>query len=206
MKTHPTKLIVLFPMHEARHYRHRLTAVDDTLVVHHRGDGSFQFELRALTKFTPRGYAKYLIELAADLEAGYRIVIVDRDIFLRDLEALAYANAAASNRDLVERASLVVAERTRYQIRDHAEGDDQHRVGRMIIAARTRRTKPGRYAQNGLNFINGIPTPRSEQLWHSLCSEWCDVRTAQQGRAAWERWVTRNRPDMPVSGAAIDFE
>ncbi len=199
MIRHPAQLQIVFPMYEADDYRHRLSAIDDAFVVHRRGDGSFQFELRPLCKLGPRSYGRWLIGLASDLERGQVVMVVDRDAFLADIETLALKHASERQCGAVERAVTVVAERTRHQILDHRGHDgDEPSMGRLMIARRRRRTKAGKYDRDGLNCINGIPTPRAEQMWNSVCSDWCDVRTAQHGRAAWERWVRQNRPDMPV--------
>ena len=201
MKNHPAKLLILFPIYEARDYRRQLTAIDDALVVHRRPDGAFLLELRPMVKLTTRGassYAAALLRLAADLEAGHTVMIVDRDQFLGDLERLAREHAGTKDQDAVERAAQVVAERTTFQIRDHLDTDDsQYHANRTIIAARQRRTKADRNESNGLNCMHGIPTPRAEQLWHVLRHEWCDPRTTAAGTAAWERWCGQNRPDMP---------
>lgn len=195
---HPAKLIVVLPMHEAADYRQRLTAIDDALVVHRRGDGRFQFELRPMFRLGPRSYAKWVIGLAADLEAGHVVIIVDRDAFLADIERLAFEHVAECQRAAIERAIVILSERTRYQIQDHLDGeDDEACMGRRLIAKRPRRTTAKPYEQDGLNCIAGIPTPRAEQLWNSILGEWCDVRTNQHGRAAWERWARGNRPRMP---------
>lgn len=201
MNTHPPKLLVIFPMHEPRDYRRHLTAIDDTLVVHHRADGSFQLDLRPMVTLKTRGtnsYATTLVRLAADLEAGYHAVIVDRDQFLGDLERLALQHATAASREEVEKAAHVVSERTRYQTSDHLDTKlSQYKAGRMIIAARPRRTEANRDEASGLNCQLGIPTPRSEQLWHSLRHEWCNPRAQAAGHAAWEKWCRANRPSMP---------
>lgn len=195
---HPAKLIVVLPMYEAADYRRRLTAIDDALVVHRRGDGRFQFELRPMFRLGPRSYAKWVIGLAADLEAGHVVIIVDRDAFLADIQRLAFEHVAECQRAAVERAIVILAERTRYQIQDHLDGeDDEARMRRRLIAKRPRRTTAKPYEQDGLNCIAGIPTPRAEQLWNSILGEWCDIRTNHHGRAAWERWARGNRPGMP---------
>lgn len=201
MKTYPNKLVILFPIYEAVDYRHKLTAIDDALVVHRRARGDYQFELRPMLKLTARGHSSYgnaLHRLAIDLEAGHTVLIVDRDRFLGDLETLARQHATAKNKQAVERAVQVVTERTTFQIRDHLDTDSsQYRANRMLIAARQRRTKPDRHESNSLNCRNGIPTPRAEQLWNVVRHELTDARDNHAGRAAWERWCDRNRPDMP---------
>ena len=201
MKHYPNKLLILFPMWTAVDYRHRLDAIDDALVVHRTPAGEWQLELRPTTKLTARGaggYAAALQLLAADLQAGYTVVIVERDRLLADLEALAREHATPKDQDAVERAAQVVAERTRFQVRDHLESNDtEHRIGRMLIAARSRRTKADRNEADGLNCQNGIPSPRSEQLWRVIFNELCSRRDDQAGRAAWERWCRLNRPHLP---------
>lgn len=200
---HPARLIVILPMYEAADYRQRLTAIDDSLVVHRRGDGQFQFELRSMVNLGPCSYDKWVIGLAADLEAGHVVVIVGRDAFLSYIERMALDHVSESQRTAVERAVQIVAERTRYQIQDHLDGeDDEAKAGRRLIAKRERRTKAKHNERDGLNCITGIPTPRAEQLWNSMLSEWCDVRTGQLGRAAWERWARGNRPDMPTTAGS----
>ena len=197
---HPARLIIVLPMYEAADYRQRLVAIDETLVVHRRGDGHFQFELRPLVRLGPRSYAKWVMGLASDLEAGHVVIIVDRDAFLADIERLALSHVSEGRRTAVERAIQVVAERTRHQVQDHLDGeDDEACMGRRLIAKRPRRTKAKPGERDGLNCIAGIPTPRAEQLWNSILGEWCDVRTAQHGHAAWDRWVRGNRPDMPAA-------
>ena len=198
--TYPDKLIVLFPMHQPREYRRPLSAVDDALVVHRRPDGEWLLELRRMAKLGPRRYASYLRQVAADLEAGYTLVIVDRDEFLEELTRLALANATAREREATERAAQIIDERRRFQTRNHDEAlDIEHQFGRSLIASRERRTRAYAYEKNRntLNCRFGVPTPRSEQLWHSIRSDLCDVRTEQQGMIAWQRWTQRDRPDMP---------
>lgn len=206
MTTHPPKLIVLFAIYAAQDYRRHLSAIDDALVVHRSADGRFQLELRRMVKLTAKGasgYGAFLQRLAADLEAGYRIVIVDRDTFLSDLESLAREHATDKDRDAIERAAQVVAERTRFQILDHLfDAPAQYRMGRMILAGRERRTKAKKDEQNGLNCMFGIPTPRAEQMWHSLRHQWCSPREEGAGKKAWENWCRANRPDMPKADAA----
>lgn len=200
MTAHPARLLVFFPMWEAKDYRRRLVAIDDALVVHHVAD-DFQLELRPIEKLRTRGphsYAAALIRLAADLKAGYRVMIVDRDVFLADLAQLARVHMARADRDAVEHAAQVVAERARYQIDDHLRpADAESLFGRVILATRERRTKIRKGEQPGINMQCGVPTPRSEQLWHSLRYEWCSPRDQQAGMAAWQRWCRRNRPAMP---------
>ncbi|KKI17944.1 hypothetical protein XM50_17215 [Sphingomonas sp. Ag1] len=193
-------------MYTAREYRRHLTAIDDALIVHRYADGRFQLELRPMVKLASRGAKSYgaaLRQLAADLEAGYRAVIVDRDNFLSDLEQLAREHATDKDRDEIERAAQVVAERTRHQVWDSLfEAPAEYRMGRMLLAARQRRTKADRDEQNGLNCMFGIPTPRTEQLWHSLRHQWCSPRSNAAGKAAWENWCRANRPNMPKVEAA----
>ncbi len=202
MKTHPAKLLILFPIYEARDYRRQLTAIDDALVVHRRPDGAFLLELRGMVKLTTRGansYATALIRLAADLETGHTVIIVDRDQFLADLERLAREHAGKDGQ-AVERAAQVITERTAFQVRDHMDTDDrQYQVNRFVISKRERRTKARPHESSGLNCMHGIPTPRAEQLWHVIRHELCDPRTNAAGTAAWERWCGQNRPDMPRS-------
>ncbi len=206
MVTHPPKLIVIFAIYAAKDYRRYLSAIDDALVVHRSVDGRVRLELRPMVKLTARGASSYgavLQRLAADLEAGYRIVIVDRDTFLANLESLALEHATASDRDAIERAAQIIAERTPFQIFDHLfDAPVEYRMGRMILGGRKRRTKADRNEQNGLNCMFGIPTPRSEQLWHSLRHQWCTPRDEGAGKKAWQDWCHSNRPDMPKIGAA----
>lgn len=205
MDTHPAKLVVIHPMYTAREYRRHLTAIDDALVVHRYADGRFHLELRPMMKLAARGAKSYgaaLRQLAADLETGHRVVIVDRDRFLADLEQRAREHAIDKERELVERAAQIIAERTRYQILDSLfEAPAEYRMGRMILAGRERRTKADKNEQSGLNCMFGIPTPRSEQLWHSLRHQWCSPRGNAAGRTAWENWCRANRPPMPKAAA-----
>lgn len=206
MDTHPPKLLVIVPMYTPKEYRRRLTAIDDALVVHHRADGRFQLELRPMVKLSAQGQHSYgttLHQFAADLEAGYRVVIVDRDQYLGDLERLARDHASDKDREMIERAAQVIAERTRHQILDSLfEAPAEYRFGRMILSQRERRTKADKHEQSGLNCMYGIPTPRSEQLWHSLRHQWCTPRGNAAGRKAWENWCRANRPAMPKADAA----
>lgn len=196
--TYPDKLIVLVPMHKVQDYRRRLSAVDDAVVVHRRPDGQFVFELRPMASLSPRTYGKYLVALAADLETGHTFIIVDRDQFIDDLQALALAHATAKEREAVERACRIVAERTRYQIRDHLDvSNAQHQLCCKMIVSAPRETKPNPRRRTDLNYRQGIPVPRSERLWNVIRDDLLDVRAAQQARAAWERWADGNRPDMP---------
>lgn len=201
MVTHPTKLIVIFAIYAAKGYRRHLSAIDDALVVHRSVDCRFRLELRPMVKLTAKGASSYgtiLRRLAADLEAGYRIVIVDRDTFLADLESLARAHATDKDRDAIERAAQVVTERTTFQILDHLfDAPVEYRMGRMILAGRERRAKADRNEQDGLNCQLGIPTPRSEQLWHSLRHQWCSPRDEGAGKKAWQDWCRANRPNLP---------
>lgn len=206
MVTHPPKLIVIFAIYAAKGYRRHLSAIDDALVVHRSVDGRFRLELRPMVKLTAKGssgYGTVLQRLASDLEAGYRIVIVDRDTFLADLESLARAHATDKDRDAIERAAQIVTERTTFQILDHLfDASVEYRMGRMILAGRERRTKADRNEQDSLNCQVGIPTPRSEQLWHSLRHQWCSPRDEGAGKKAWQDWCRANRPDMPKVDAA----
>lgn len=201
MTRHPPKLIVLWPIYVAQDYRRHLSAIDDALVVHRSVDGRYRLELRPMIKLSARGasgYGTVLRRLATDLEAGYRIVIVDRDKVLADLESLAREHATDEDRDAVERAAQVVAERTQFQVLDHLfDAPVQYRMGRMILAGRERRTKARKNEQDGLNCLAGIPTPRSEQLWHSLRHQWCTPRDEGAGKKAWQDWCRANRPNMP---------
>ena len=107
MKIYPNKLLILFPMYAPVDYRYHLTAIDDALVIHRSAAGEYQFELRPMTKLSATGansYAKTLVRLAADLEAGYTVVIVERDRFLADLEALARVQTG-KDMDAVELAA-----------------------------------------------------------------------------------------------------
>ena len=201
MDTHPPRLVVIHPMWTAREYRRHLTALDDSLIVHRQPDGRFGLELRPMVKLTARGaksYGSALRQLAADLETGYRAVIVDRDNLLADLERLAREHATDKDRGDIERAAQIIAERTRHQVWDSLfDAPTEYRFGRMLLAARERRTKANRNEQNGLNCMHGIPTPRTEQLWHSLRHQWCSPRGNSAGKVAWETWCRANRPDMP---------
>ncbi len=199
MQFHPTKLIVIFPMWQAKDCRRHLFAVDDALVVHHHL-GEFQLEHRPIEKLRTRGVHSYgaaFLRLAADLEAGYRFVIVDRNRFLRDLEYLAREHAVEKDRSEIQRAAQVIAAR-HAQIDDHLRtADSEYLFGRVILGQRERRTKVRKGEQAGINMQCGVPTPRSEQLWHSLRHEWCSPRDQQAGMAAWKRWCQWNRPAMP---------
>jgi hypothetical protein len=109
-----------------------------------------------------------LRRLATDLEAGYHTVVVDRDRYLGDLERLAHDHATDKDRDAIERVAQIVTDRTRHLILDSLfEAPAENRFGRIILVGRARRTKADKHEQPGLNCIYGIPTPRSEQLWHS---------------------------------------
>lgn len=201
MKTHPPKLLVLFPMYEPRNYRHHLVAIDDALVVHRSSPIEYQLELRPMVKLSAKGqnsYGQSLLRLAADLEAGYIVVVVDRDQFLSDLESLARRHVAPKDLDAIERAAQVVGERTTFQIKEHDDTDNaQYEINRRLVASRRRRTKADPHEREGLSCIAGIPTPRAEQLWNAMRHELTDVRSNQAGKAAWQRWAGRNRPDMP---------
>lgn len=203
MNTHPPKLIVIHPIYSASGYRQHLTAIDDSLVVHHHADSRFQLELRPMVKLTARGassYAAAIQQLANDLQTSHRVVIVGRDGFLADLEQLARQHATDKEREEIERAAQIIAERARYQILDSLfEAPIEYKMGRMILAARERRTKANKNEQSGLNCMFGIPTPRAEQLWHSLRHQWCSPRDNAAGRVAWEEWCRANRPPMPTA-------
>lgn len=200
MNAYPNKLLVLFPIYKAVGFRHQLSAIDDALVVHRSPAGEYQLELRPMAKLSVGGassYAKVLVQLTTDLEAGYTVVIVERDQFLASLEELARHHAGKAGQ-AVERAAQVIAERTRLQIRDHLDGENpEFRTHCALLAARRRRTKVERWDRNGLGCHNGVLTPRAEMLWHVIRRELCDVRSNMAGMAAWERWRKRNRPDMP---------
>ena len=75
------------------------------------------------------------------------------------------------------------------------DGDIHHAIGRSLILARQPEHKRRRREEvrDSSNSIGGVSTPRTEQLWNSLRSEWCDVRTAQHAQAAWETWARRGR-------------
>jgi len=203
VNTHPPKLIVIHPIYSASGYRQHLTAIDDSLVVHHHVDSRFQLELRPMVKLTARGassYAAALQQLAIDVETSHRVVIVGRDGFLADLEQLARQHATDKEREAIERAAQIIAERGRYQILDSLfEAPVEYKMGRMILAARERRTKANKNEPSGLNCMFGIPTPRAEQLWHSLRHQWCSPRGNAAGRVAWEEWCRANRPPMPMA-------
>lgn len=81
------------------------------------------------------------------------------------------------------------------------EAPAEYLMGRYLLAARERRTKARKHEQSGLNCMYGIPTPRSEQLWHSLRHQWCSPRSNAAGRVAWENWCRANRPAMPKIAA-----
>lgn len=203
MNTHPAKLLVLFPMYEPKGVRQHLSAIDDSLVVHRSADGRFQFAMRDMRKLGPRSYAQWLIGFAADLAVGYVAVVVERDAFLADIEALALQHVSAKDRDALDGAILVVAERTQHQIIDpvKGEGDKEFQLFRSVVVRRPRRSGTAGRTRQGGECINGIPVPRTEQLWRTFCQEWCDVRGTQHGMAAWKEWARRNRPDMPTADA-----
>ncbi len=203
MNTHPAKLLVLFPMYRPEGIRQRLWAIDDALVVHRGPDGRFRFAARDMRRLGPRSYAGWLVAFAADLAAGYFAVVVGRDDFLADVEALALRHASAGDRAAVEKAIAVVAERTRHQIIDplRGDGDGEMQMHRSVIVRRCRATGGRNPRRHGAECVNGIPVPRAEQLWRTFCREWCDVRGTQHGIAAWAAWAKRNRPDMPVADA-----
>lgn len=206
MNAHPAKLLILFPMYEPKGPRQALAVIDDALVVHRRADGQFQFGTRDMTKLGPRSYAKWLIAFAADLNAGYVAVVVERDDFLVEVERLAREHVSARDRDALELAIQTIAERTPHQILDPVSGggDRESQIYRMVVIRRPKRSGKKDWSRTGAECINGIPVPRVEQLWRTYCNEWCDVRGAQHGMAAWKEWARRNRPDMPVAdGQAI---
>ena len=92
--------------------------------------------------------------------------------------------------EAIERAAQVITERTRFQVWDSLfEAPAEYRMGRMLLAGRERRTRANRGEQDGLNCMCGIPTPRTEQLWHSLRHQWCSPR----GNAAGWRGIARLR-------------
>jgi hypothetical protein len=199
MNAHPAKLLILFPMYEPHGVRQRLSAIDDALVVHRDVEGRFRFAMRDMTKLGPRSYAKWLIRFAADLAAGYVAVVVGRDTFLADIERLARDHVSAADRDALELAVQAITERTRHQILDPVEGDGDRecQLYRTVIVRRPKRSGKRDWSRHGVECINGIPVPRVEQLWRVYCGEWCDVRGAQHGLAAWKDWARRNRPDLP---------
>ena len=193
---HPPKLLIMFPIYTPVEYRRQLTALDDALVVHHHADGRFQLDLRAMIRLTTRGQRSFgaaLRQLAADLEAGYCVIIVERDQYLADLERLARANATSRDRDAIERAVQIVMERIDRQVFDNLfDSPREYLVGRMLTARQPRRTKANKHETPGLNCMFGIPTPRTElpvaypappmvQPAHRLC------------RAAW-RGITGAAP------------
>ena len=47
----------------------------------------------------------------------------------------------------------------------------------------------------------GIPTPRTELLWHTLRHQWCSPRINSAGRVAWYNWCRANRPPLPTADA-----
>jgi hypothetical protein len=200
MNVHPAKLLILFPMYQPEGVRQRLSAIDDALVVHRDVEGRFRFEMRDMVRLGPRSYAKWLIRFAADLAAGYVAVVVGRDAFLADVERLARDHVSAADRDALELAVQTIAERTRHQILDpvEGEGDRECQIYRMVIVRRPKRVGKRDWSRHGVECINGIPVPRVEQLWRVYCGEWCDVRGAQHGLAAWKDWARRNRPNLPV--------
>ena len=201
MNKHPTKLIVMVPIYSVKGCRRVLTAIDDAVVVHHHADGRFDLEHRPMVTLSASGansYAAALDRLADDLLRSYRIVMVDRDDFVRDLEQQAHAHASDEDRDAIEQAAQVIAERTTFQLFDHMfAGTSEYEISRQLIGLRERRTKPDRNEQPGLNLQCGVVTPRAEQLWHVLRHEWCSPRLEQEGRLSWEAWCRRNRPSLP---------
>ena len=195
---YPDKLICWFPEYVTRDYRRVLSGIDDALVVHRRRE-SFIFDLRERVRIASEaGYGKLLLSLAADLQANYAVSIIDRDMVLDDLVARATASATRATLPAIEAAVLTVTERTRYQLLEFRDGrTEQNRVGHMIVAARKRNTSVDHSQANGVNWQNGIHTPRSEQMWHSMAGEHLDPREYQMAKSAWEHWARRNRPPMP---------
>lgn len=202
---HPPKLLIMFPIYTPVEYRRQLTALDDALVVHHHADGRFQLDLRPMIKLTTRGQRSFgaaLRQLAADIEAGYCVIIVERDQYLADLERLARANATSRDRDAIERAVQIVMERIDRQVFDNLfDSPREYLVGRMLTARQPRRTKANKHETPGLNCMFGIPTPRTELLWHTLRHQWCSPRIGSAGRVAWYNWCRANRPPLPTADA-----
>jgi hypothetical protein len=198
---HPAKLLVLDPVRTVKGYRRNLSALEATLMVELTPDQRFTFALRETRKLGPRSYARCLIDLAADLAAGYTIALAKPGVFLDELVDLARTHATAAQRDAVEAAALSIAERSHHQVRDVMDGDIHHTIGRSLILARepTRGRRRHDNVRDSFNSIGGVPTPRTEQLWNSLRSEWCDVRTAQHAQAAWEEWAKRGRRSTILS-------
>lgn len=192
---YPSKLMVLDPVYAVDGYRRRLAALEATLIVEQTIDGRFTFNLRDTRKLGPRSYVQCLVDLTANLNAGYVLALVEPDEFFEDLEDLAREHAPAAQIAEIEAATFTIAERSHQQVRDLLEGDVHFSMGRCLVAATPRaRGRPCRsYHDDELNVIAGIRTPRTEQFWNSLRSEWLDVRRAQHAQAAWQRWARRGR-------------
>ncbi|WNO53168.1 hypothetical protein [Stakelama saccharophila] len=199
MLHYPDKLRVLFPGYEVRDHRYHLVSIDNVLTVHRRPGGEFMFQLDPLQKLGPRSYARCLIDLAADLQAGYTLIVVERDRFLFHLETAAREHAAKKDSDEVERCAHVILEHTHHRIRDHLDGSDDgmFRADRMMVGYRKRGSRDTQGGTGKWNVHNGIVTPRAEQLWHAIVRDLCDVRTSHRAFAAWDRWTKANRPPMP---------
>lgn len=201
MKTHPARLLILVPEYEQQAYRRSLTAIDDALVVHHQ-HRDWRFDLRPRVEFTtgkrPGGYGAALLRLAADLEAGYTVMLVEPRRFLDDLEQAARQHASAKDLPEIERAVLVIARHAAFRIVDLlATPDRQTRANRSILAGRKRDVRPRRGEPDGLNVQRGLPVPRAELFWHTVRYETVDAAEAARAREAWSRWCHRNRPSLP---------
>ena len=86
---HPAKLLVLDPVRTTKGYCRKLSARDATLVVELTPDQRFTFALSETCKLGLRSYARCLIDLAADLTAGYTIALAKPGALLDELEDLA---------------------------------------------------------------------------------------------------------------------
>lgn len=200
MKSYPEKLLILFPVYKLVEYRYELTAIDDVFVVHRHAPEDFLFELRPPLNLTTRGansYSSVLRDLAEVLEDGYHLLIVDRDRFLENLEAMALRHAPAKSRTAVDQAIQLITDRTPVQIHDHRfVGRGYYEVRRMSAGHYPRKT--GR-CQNldSPDCMFHVWTPRGERMWHLLVEELLDPTTAAAAMAAWKGWCARNRPDFP---------
>lgn len=140
MKSYPEKLLILYKLVE---YRYVLTAIDDVFVMHHRAPDDFLFELRPplnLTMLGTNSYSSALLDLAGDLEDGYHL-LVNRDQFLENLEAMALRHAPAKSRDAVDEAVQLIAERTPVQIHHHRDTTSNlYSIKRMCVGSDPRKT------------------------------------------------------------------
>ncbi len=196
LKDHPDRLGVIFPIYDSKDYIKELASIDDALMVHRDNDGRFSFALRPLHRFKARNYGAWLIDFARDLRAEYTMVVIDRDIFIPAIIDCARRHAAASQRAAIEEAVEIIGEHQSC-ILDHLDSDDKSfSAGRAIIAGRERRTKADPGESDSFSCVDGLPTPRSEQIWNTFVAEWCDPRMAQHGQVAWKDWIHNHRPDM----------